>query len=184
MNPHKSFLDEIEKIATSPEDFNKMISAYKYGIADKDLKPVKDIDSEFSEYRTLSPENFHKLKMGVCWDYVEAQRELYEKNNIPHKVYYLELDNPQQGTHTIVSRETKDGYSWDEASWKPYVGMHHFDTEEELLSDVARKHEDAAFDESGKRYKVKKIYEVAKPEYGLEPWDYMQGIYRDSKRIK
>jgi hypothetical protein len=94
-------------MSKSAEEIVKRLSSYKWDVPDRNRQSLlKDgEDPDFMQYVTLSPEEFHKMKAGTCWDHTEAQRRLYSKAGIPHRVYYLEADNPEKGSHTIVVRE-------------------------------------------------------------------------------
>lgn len=156
--------------------YNEKLSNYEWGLVDKNLKPIKE--SDFKKYRTLSPKDFHKLKRGSCWDYVEAQREWYEKHKIPFSTYYLELNNKEKASHTILVAEIDGKYIWDEASWKKHKGLHEFNSLKSLLKDVAKKHLSDIKDAD----KVE-IYKYSKPpRFGMSVNEFMEWIKDQGKR--
>jgi len=120
----------------------RLLSSYRWDVLDKDRSPIgaqPDGSPDFMQYLTLTPEELHKHKRGTCWEHTEAQHRLYKDLGVPHKVFYIEADNPEKGSHTVVLREdAKGGVYWDETAWKDRTGSHRFDTEKDALDAIAR----------------------------------------------
>lgn len=138
-----------------------------YGFVDTNGTNIyEDDDKNFNEdfpkkYRLLSPENLLKYKYGVCWDQVELERYLFEKNNVSVKTYFIcTYDNKTYPTHTFLVYKKENKYYWFEHSWEPYRGIHEFGSLSELFDKV-------------KTYFIKNyehptiIYEYTKPKYNI-----------------
>jgi hypothetical protein len=157
--------------------FNKKLASYDWGPVDKDLGALRE--SDFIHYRTVSPQDFHKIKRGTCWDYVEAQRDWYEEQNIQHTVYYIEGNNKEKATHTLLIAQVGKQFLWDEASWKSNKGLHFADSEDELLKIACEKHSKVSKD-------ITKIdvYRYPQPKFGLSVKEFMAWVKKNGKRVK
>ena len=77
------------------QEIMKIMNEIEYGFLDENNQNIIDIDPQkwdehfFDFYYLLSPEELLQKKCGVCWDQVELERVLFEKNNIPIKTYFI-----------------------------------------------------------------------------------------------
>lgn len=99
----------MEKEYTFPSGLQKdreKIGGYDWGVPDEWGNRLSgNTSDDFEKYRTVSPDRFHELGFGTCWDFIEAQREAYEKAGYGVKTFYIELDNDEKASHTILLGE-------------------------------------------------------------------------------
>lgn len=160
------YLMEFDNINNIMKKMNKI----KYGFIDKNKNIYQDYenwDNSFSlKYHLQSPQELLKNEYGVCWDQVELERYLFEKQNIKVKTYFIiSYDEKIYPTHTFLTYELNNKYYWFEHSWEPYRGVKEYQNEKELIDDVENK-----FNNMLKNKKIKNniyIYEYSKPEYGI-----------------
>ena len=79
------------------------LNKIEYGWLDKNNKIHYEVNNEFSDnYILQSPEQTIKNKVGVCWDQVELERILFEKENIKFNTYFIvHYNNGKCPTHTF-----------------------------------------------------------------------------------
>jgi len=160
------------------KDFNKKLSQYEWGPVGKNLESLDDDD--FDNYRTLSPTDFDKVKKGTCWDYVEFQRDWYEDQGISHNVYYLEADNKEKASHTILIAKVGDQFIWDESSWKAHKGLHPSKSKVSLLRTICEKHSKADKDKINQIV----VYEYPRPKkFGMTAQAFMSWVKNNGKHI-
>ena len=109
----------------------KDLDNIEYGWLDKNNKIHKKVNNDFSNnYILQSPEQVTKNKIGVCWDQVELERYLFEKENISFNTYFIvHYDNDKCPTHTFLIYEQNNKYYWFEHSWKLFKGIHEYNNE-------------------------------------------------------
>ena len=157
----------------------------EYGFVDNNknryLDSLENWDSNFDKlYHLQSPEELIKTKCGVCWDQVELERYLLEKDNIKLKSYFIIAHNENQTkTHTFIVVESNN-YYWVENSWEPYRGIHEYKSLTELLNDIKTKFEEN-IELKDKNYNLE-IYKYDKPKYGINCIDFMKHCEK-GKRI-
>lgn len=102
---------------------------------------TKKWDDEFYDfYYLLSPEELLEKKCGVCWDQVELERKLFEKEGFKVKTYFIcTYDGDNLPSHTILTYEKDNSFYWFEHSWNIYKGIHKYNSETELLKDLKNK---------------------------------------------
>lgn len=98
-------------------------------------------DNEFYNfYYLLSPEELLTTKCGVCWDQVELERYLFEKQNIEVATYFICIyDGDNLPSHTFLTFKHDNKYYWFEHSWATYQGIHEYSSLKELLLDIKDK---------------------------------------------
>jgi len=115
--------------------FNNTLNAYDYGYI-VDGKPVIEFD-DFDKYRTISPEDFAKYKIGVCWDYVAFEYVYFMKHfkNTNPRCFYIQCNttNHQEPTHTWLGFEYNGKTYSFESSWQTEQGIREFDSVKEML---------------------------------------------------
>ena len=145
----------------------------KYGYVD--IKGVihNEVDDKFSEhYKLQTPDEVLINKIGVCWDQVELERFLFDKNNIDFKTYFIVYyDNDKCPTHTFLIYKDGNNFCWFEHSWEKYRGISVYNSELEALSDIRNKfineELNGVYD-----YMNLCIYEYSRPEYGIKVLDF------------
>ena len=140
----------------------------KYGYFDFNNQIHKNVDKNFlSLYKLQSPQETLENKVGVCWDQVELERYLFEKEDIEFKTYFIvHYDDDKCPTHTFLIYKENNKYYWFEHSWEKYRGIKAYDTEIEVLKDIKEKF---IKDELNNKYNSMNlcIYEYSTPEYGI-----------------
>lgn len=98
-------------------------------------------DNEFYKfYYLLSPDELLEKKCGVCWDQVELERYLFNKNDISCDSYWICIyDGNNLPSHTFLTFNDGNNYYWFEHSWEKYRGIHKYDSLNYLLCDVKEK---------------------------------------------
>ena len=119
-----------------------ILNTIEYGYKDETGKNIiydsKKWDNEFSTfYKLLTPSELLETKCGVCWDQVELERKLFNNNNIECKTYFIYiLDGDMLPSHTFLTFENNGKNYWFEHSWNTYKGIHQYETELDLLTNV------------------------------------------------
>lgn len=157
----------------------------EYGFLDENGQNIIEVDTlkwdnEFFDfYYLLSPQELLDKKCGVCWDQVELERDLFTKEKISVKTYFICIyDGDNLPSHTFLTFERDNKYIWFEHSWGQYRGIHEYDSEKELLLDVKKKFINS-HDVSSDAVTI--VYEYEKPEYHLSCLDFYK--YCESQKI-
>ncbi len=119
----------------------KQFEDIEYGWLDNSNKiHYNDNDSFAQNYVLQSPEDVIKNKAGICWDQVELERYLFEKENIEFNTYFITYyDNDKCPSHTFLIYKKDNNYYWFEHSWEIYRGIHEYKSELECIKDVREK---------------------------------------------
>lgn len=152
-------------------DINKIMNGIQYGFINDgvNLYENKWEDSFPKYYRLQSPAELLLTKYGVCYDQVELERYLFNKNNIDVETYFIiSYDNKQYPTHTFLTYEQNNKFYWYEHSWELYRGLHEYSSMNDLLKDVFFK-----FSNSYKNDGDIVLYKYEKPNYGLKAIDFI-----------
>ena len=121
------------------------MAGIEYGFLDENgnniINDTKKWDEEFFEFYFLqSYEELLKTKCGVCFDQVEFERYIFNKNNVEVKTYFIvTYDNDMLPSHTFLTYEKNKKYYWFEHSWGIYRGIHEYNSLQDLLKDVKEK---------------------------------------------
>lgn len=146
-----------------------LMDSIEYGFKDENginiiNSDLKKWDDEFNNFYYLqTPDELLESKCGVCWDQVELERKLFQNNNFKIKTYFIYIiDKDMLPSHTFLTYEENNKYYWFEHSWYSYKGIHEYENEDELLSDVRKKF----LEEQGYNHKKCSlyIYEYNKPK--------------------
>ena len=148
------------------------INNIKYGWVDKDHNiHIDDYDTFSDDYRLQSPEEVLESKVGVCWDQVELERELFKDYENVKTYFIVHYDDAKCPTHTFLTY-TKDGkVYWFEHAWEMYRGVHEYASIRELLKDVRSKFIDCEIHGDYQKDKLV-IHEYSKPKYGIGVIDF------------
>ncbi len=160
----------------------------EYGILDinEEIHRITDENfwSDFGKYFILkSPEELFKTKIGVCFDQVELSRNLFAEKNIETKTYFIcYFENLY--AHSILAFEENGKFYWLETSHRAFIGVHEYESGNQLLKDFKHKfvHNELSkvptnYDES-----KLKIFEYKRPKYGINCERYFEHM-KNSKRI-
>lgn len=116
-----------------------------YGFKDQNgfnlIQNAEYYDKHFTEFYYLqTPAELLKSQCGVCWDQVELERFLFQKEQIPVKTYFIcTYDNENIPSHTFLVFQNANKYYWFEHSWFEYRGIHEYLSLKELLLSVKEK---------------------------------------------
>ncbi len=135
----------------TPQDLMDYLqSNMSYGFTYRGKVFTVEEDPEFQAdmdrlYKIRLGEDFIKNKYGVCWDFCELEREFFIQAKIEHECFFIESfknkgeDGP---THTFALFKKEDKWCWFEYSWGMYQGVWCYNTKEEALKDIMKKHYD------------------------------------------
>ena len=185
--------DELDDIKSdTPLQESTINSIYKvyesmqgmdYGYPDKSGKNIARTDPDkfdddnwfYNYWKLLSPSQLKKYRCGICYDFVEYERELLEKAGLHPQSFYLgylpeaKVDGP---THTFILVEDNKKWVWLEYSWREYEGVHICNSFEDALSDVVVRFikNDAS--------KLQKIFckPYPKPKYGISMKEFQKFV--------
>ncbi len=171
--------EKIDKIMTTMEEID-------YGFKDNQNFNLIEDDNKWNDfsrfYYLLSPEELLDKKCGVCWDQVELERILFEKNNIDCKTYFIYIDDKESlPSHTFLTYSVDNKFYWFEHSWYNYKGIHEYDNEKDMLEDIKNKFIDSRKDEINEEYKLY-LYEYNKPNYHISCDEFYEYI-KTQKRL-
>ena len=148
---------------------------YKIVIQGKKFPPERY--DKFDYYHSLSPEEFHRYRAGICWDFVAYENYVFTKSwpYVKYKLYYIEGEIGR--THTfLIYWNDKNRPVLFEAVNAGYRGCFEFKTEKEVLKFMASKFF---------QYKPEKnwfIVEYKQPdEYGLTAREFMDYVVTTGK---
>jgi GNAT superfamily N-acetyltransferase len=105
-----------------------------YGFIDTE-KNYNDTDYG-TKYKTSSPTRFFNTLTGICWDYASAEYYYFKKYypEIKCKLFYIQVDNEDQTTHTWLQYYQNNKCYIFESSWYDYQGITMFNNEYEALN--------------------------------------------------
>lgn len=169
---------DFNKIAEKIMVFNQVLNKFNYGIL-IDNKIIIGDDIDFDDYVTISPKDFIKYKIGVCWDYAEFEALAFEKMfpEVQYQLYYIEGNNAGN-SHTWLSFFLKDKYFIFESSWKSQQGISEFISETDMIDCYIKLF---TKDFNLQRCAVYKYDPIRK--YGLTPDEFMKEIFTNGELI-
>ena len=146
----------------------KTLEKINYGYKDNNNKIHNNVDDLFSDTYTLqNPKETLKNRIGVCWDQVELERNLFEKEKINFNTYFIvHYDSKKCPTHTFLIFQKNNKYYWFEHSWNKFKGIHEYNTELEALKNIKEKFIKYELNNNYNPMNLC-IYKYSKPEYGI-----------------
>ena len=159
-----------------------ILNEIEYGFKDKfGNNLINDLDkwNNFNDFYYLQePEELLNSKCGVCWDQVELERYLFNKEGIYVRTYFIYMDDKDNlPSHTFLIYEENNRYYWFEHSWNKYKGIYEYFDLNSLLNDVKNK-----FKEEYNLDGVLYLYEYRKPKKHIRCNDFYKYIETE-KRI-
>lgn len=114
-------------ISSIPDLLNSLVkelNTWDYGvlIGDKEIIDLNGFDFE-SNYHTIPIDKLKKYKIGLCWDFVNYEHYILNKNSIPHDCYMI-VGNDGHVTHTFVVVHDSNKHYWIESAYYKYKGVH------------------------------------------------------------
>jgi len=164
---------------------NQELNHYDYGFIYKGKKESENFD----HYRTISPEDFEKHKLGVCWDYVEQEARDFKsfgfKNtnkpleDMQFSLYYIchTTEDGINPTHTWLGFKYNGNVYAFESSWLSHQGIHKFKDEKSMISTYAKWHKSGIKSKIINQYIIKYAPRI---KFGKTPQQYMNDIHYSS----
>lgn len=149
-------------------DIMNILENISYGYVDKNGNVHTIIDDDFAKlYKLQSPKELLNSRTGVCWDQVELQRYLFEKNNYKVKTYFIVYYTKFTcQTHTFLIYEKDDKFYYFEHAFEKYKGIYEYQNEKDALNAIKNNFiKGNNIDKFNKEYLA--IYEYEKPKYGI-----------------
>lgn len=167
-------MNNVEKIMNSMQNI-------EYGFLDKDGKNIFDSDNVENifnkEYHLMSPNELLNKRVGVCWDQVELERNLFEENNIKYETYFIYIDDERSlPSHTFLVYYDNSKVYWFEHSWFDERGVHEYNDLNELLNDVEIKFIKSRENEIKSDLDIH-IYKYNKPNYNISCDEFYNFIF-------
>ena len=150
------------------DNIMRELEKINYGWKDKYNQIHNNVDNSFADNYVLeSPEEVINNQVGVCWDQVELERELFLQRKIKFKTYFIVYYDDTCPTHTFLVYEDNDKYYWFEHSWELFKGIHEYDNEFAALIDIKEKF--IKYYEFNNNFNPMNlcIYKYEKPNYGI-----------------
>lgn len=161
------------------DEIMNCLDTIEYGFKDEAGFNIHDDskrwDDDFENfYYLLSPDELLEKRCGTCWEQVELERYLFEKDNIVTETYFIcTYAQDASPCHTFLVYEDKNKYYWFEHSWYIYKGIWEYNSIKELLLDVKTKFIKDYDDLDGMTF----ITKYERPPYHLkcsEMYEYME----------
>lgn len=158
---------------------NEIEYGFKDDFGNNIINDLNKWNNEFNDFYYLQdPEELLNSKCGVCWDQVELERYLFDKEGIVTKTYFIYIDGENYlPSHTFLTYEKNNKCYWFEHSWDKYKGIHKYSNIDVLLNDVKKKFK--------KEYNIDAdlyLYEYSKPKKHIRCNDFYKYIETE-KRI-
>jgi hypothetical protein len=143
-----------------------------YGFVDCKTKSLIPESMADFRYRTLSPKQFMRLQVGVCWDFVLFEYAFLKDRHPDGQIKCVFADFGRDGTptHTFLYFHCDGGWVWFENAWGVMHGMRMYKSEKELVSDFRTAF--ARYYKIGEAKVRLKWFSPDKSFYGLTPTDF------------
>ena len=132
-----------------------MDNDFEYGVK-IDGKKYYDMNKvDFSKYRTTPISELEKDKIGTCWDFVNYQHAVLDKNGIPNDNYMFvsKLKDGSIQTHTFTIAKVGEQQKWIESAMWSMRGVHdvssYKDVAKELLNGDERAYDIYKYNPTG-----------------------------------
>lgn len=187
-------LDNFKEIKKPEELLEFMSKNFHYGFVKRsDGKILNDFRSnewkEFwiDEYFLQKPEELMKNKYGVCWDFVEFEREWFKNNGYELKTFYmavLKKEGSKLPTHTFLAYHFNNKWYWFEFSWYDRRGIIEFESINDLLVFVNKAHIDSIKNKGATLEDIQshKIYVYENTNFGSSPIEFVTQIIKNSNK--
>lgn len=126
---HSPFTRDIESEILYFLDF--MNTKIKYGYIDKNNRIYHESELNSKEwadnYQIQLDNRLLKTKIGHCWDFVELERWMFNKLNIPNETYFI-WNSKLTLTHTLLIYYLNDQVCYFESAWFKNKGIYKFNS--------------------------------------------------------
>lgn len=143
-------LPKMDMCGSIDDLYRNLCQQFEYGYCNDGEKYTgKKLDKDnYEHYKTLSPIDFMKHKVGTCFDFARFEFEyivkyLYNSSEeiSDLKLWYIEcVQGPYRPCHTWVSYRRHGELQALEVSWYKHRGIHTYKTEDDMLDDYAKRH--------------------------------------------
>lgn len=152
-----------------------------YGFLDSNGENIIEDEERWEKefylfYHLQSPSELLETKVGVCWDQVELERDLFSKTPYNFCTYFIYINEDDMlPSHTFLVYEDNSKYYWFEHSWYDYKGIHEYNDLDSLLLDIVNKFYESHTEVSrdSKYY----LYRYNKPKYNITCDEFYDFIY-------
>lgn len=119
-------LKEIKKL-------NNELNSYEFGVP---FNPnPDDIDNEEKYYKSLTPKELDKYKMGVCWDFTHYYCDWAKKNNLEYyAVLFVYQYKNDTKTHSFPIIKLDNKYYILESAWGKMKGVYEKNSLDEAIN--------------------------------------------------
>lgn len=182
-----------EEVNTPEELLEFMCDNFSYGINVNnkiyDMSNKKEFNEIFSKYWTFNKSNLLETKYGVCWDFVELERDWFKSHNYNFETIFIwfEFDYPNTySTHTYLIYEDNGYFNLFEYSDTSSRGIHKFNTREEAIKyqkQIHIKHNKENNLVGNEEIKHIHIYSYGYVPEGVNKSEYIDYILDHSKEV-
>ncbi len=161
-----------------------IMESIEYGFKENNLNVLYSNsyrwNNEFNNFYYLqTPDELLSSKCGVCWDQVELERYLFEKETIKCDSYFIYIkDGDDLPSHTFLTFNYNNKYYWFEHSWYKYKGVFEYNTLNELLEDVVNKFLDCHSEINDSSYY---LYQYTKPKFHIKCNEFYKYIETEKR---
>lgn len=185
-----------EKIFDTPEKFNEYLNTFEYGYY-KNGKNQLYNDENFSNYKTISLDDFIFNKCGVCWDYVEYEAYYFQRylgfkftispliKSKTFCIYYMQhIDQDKDmPSHTWLAYNLNNQIYAFESSWKSYRGIVKFNSEYEMIMEYDKRQREYYKNQNNILTRSLFIKYIPAIKFNLTPEQYMNNIYDNKGHV-
>lgn len=167
------------------EFIKKLREDVKYGWYDTKGELREHIDKDLMiEYRNRSPEETLKSGRGLCWDMTEILRDYLETKNVKFQTIFVCINNImiRHPNHTFTIVEYNDKFYWLEYGMIARLGVHEFDTLEDLKAKIVSIFPEIANKDIPEEYlKDIEFFAYERPKYGIKAIDFFVYAIKGNK---
>ncbi len=181
----ESFRDNVftEGSINSPYDLLDYMKPFKYGWFTRG-GAVHDGSEEipgdfYHNFHLQSPHQLANSKVGVCWDYVELERQWFTENEYKFAIFYIMLNNGStQPTHTFLVYNIGNHNYWFEFAWEKYRGIHRYNSVDVMIKDIIMRHRQE-YNDYNSTVSIHWLQHT--PKYGITCNQYMKYASKEPK---
>ena len=126
------------KIKNRAKQIMNIMKKIKYGFVDHDNGIHRTLKDDVENLLKLqSPDELMESKVGLCWDQVELERDLFSSSGYSCNSFVIVYTDVKRfKNHTFLIYQDRGLYYWFEHAWEKMEGIHVFKTPEEALERV------------------------------------------------
>ena len=174
----------VYKAKNRPKQIMSMLKKISYGFIDHDNGIHRTLKDDIENlYKLQSPDELMESKVGLCWDQVELERDLFSSSGYSCNSFVIVyMDEKRFKNHTFLIYQDRGLYYWFEHAWEKMKGIYVFKTPEEALEKVKEEfikeelHNDC-------EEEVLHFFTYQKPKFGIGCNEFIQHML-SSEEIK